>query len=414
MLAGLAWWPALTSILPAASPSPLAALVDCVAQLGGLHDAQAALRRHMPRQLRGVISRALDSFPTAQRLPPDEYALDQHAAAAATAADDISVPAPVAATAAALAEHVLGACLQVFQQTNRLLQALAAARVPKASSGLELLLRQQQRAAEVQRAHRARLAGAGAEPAAPLPPPPVGPPSAEATRAEAAAAWECLQLECQRLLADMLGAPPPVMSASRLDDGGDVPLAGWLASVNGELEAAGAASAAAAQAAADSGALTFSLEWEVEGLLTRADAAAGQGGPDAAPGGGDDAAAAASVRERMRRILGGHPGGPALVAALYRPVLGFAEAAERQLGGPAGGAAAAEPAGRMAALLGGWRGGAESPGADRSLLRSYLESFLRMEFLPAVYVSARWVGRGWVMGRRGWIGSAWSGLWMPL
>ena len=44
----------------------------------------------------------------------------------------------------------------------------------------------------------------------------------------------------------------------------------------------------------------------------------------------------------------------------------------------------------MATLLSGaWRGGGEAPAADRALLRGYVESFLRMEFLPAVYVSSR-------------------------
>lgn len=98
-------------------PCLLAALVDCVAQLGGLHDAQLALRRHMPRQLRHVISAALDSFPPHQRLPPDEYAREQRrqqqAGGGRASGDDISVPLAVAATAEALLEHVLACCTQV-------------------------------------------------------------------------------------------------------------------------------------------------------------------------------------------------------------------------------------------------------------------------------------------------------------
>ena len=97
-------------------PTP-AALVDCVAQLGGLHEAQAALRRRMPRQLAALISRALDSFPASQRLPPSQYAQEQQrsggAAGAAGPGDDISVPPAVAGVAQALLEHVLGTCLQV-------------------------------------------------------------------------------------------------------------------------------------------------------------------------------------------------------------------------------------------------------------------------------------------------------------
>ena len=132
--------------------------------------------------------------------------------------------------------------------------------------------------------------------------------------------------------------------------------------------------------------LTFSLEHEVEGLLAAPDAAGGGegGGLDAAA----TAAAAADARQRVRAIMGGHPGGPALVASLYRPVLQFAEAAERHVSGLVG---AAEPQGRVAALLAlPWR--SEAAAAERCLLRGYVESFLRMEFLPAVYVSARWGG----------------------
>lgn len=92
--------------------------MDCVAQLGGLHEAQATLRRRMPRQLAAVISRALDSFPASQRLPPGQYDQEQQrsagAAGSAGLGDDISVPPAVAGTAQALLEHVLGACLQVW------------------------------------------------------------------------------------------------------------------------------------------------------------------------------------------------------------------------------------------------------------------------------------------------------------
>ena len=101
-------------------PPPAAALVDCVAQLGGLHDAQQALRRHMPHQLRLVVSKALDCFPASQRLPPGVY-MQQHlqhqqqqqAAASPSGQADISVPPEVAATAQAQLEHILGCCSQV-------------------------------------------------------------------------------------------------------------------------------------------------------------------------------------------------------------------------------------------------------------------------------------------------------------
>ena len=102
--------------------------MDCVAQLGGLHDAQQALRRHMSHQLRLVVSRALDCFPASQRLPPrDNLQQQQHlqqqqqqAAASLSGQADISVPPEVAATAQALLEHILGCCSQVGRQRGAL------------------------------------------------------------------------------------------------------------------------------------------------------------------------------------------------------------------------------------------------------------------------------------------------------
>ena len=260
----------------------------------------------------------------------------------------------------------------------------SAAGVPTASSGLELLLRQ----AALQR--QLLLSGGGGSAAAAAAPP-SGPPGPEAMRAEVNAAWECLQTECQGLLADILGVAPPAQRAQRGgDDGGDVPLAGWLAAVGSEHNG-GAAPAPASPAAAGAGMLSFSLSHEVQGLLTAAGEAARDGGEAAAArGGGADEAA--GVRQRIRGILGGAPGSPALVAALYRPTLQFAEAADRHVASLTAGGQPAEPRGVAALLAMPWRGASESTAAERSLLRGYVESFLRMEFLPAVYVSARCAG----------------------
>jgi hypothetical protein len=104
------------------------ALVDCVAQLGGLREAQAALRRRMPRQLRLVIARALDSFGAGQHLPPGAYSQEQRLRRYGQGSvDDISVPADVAATAAELVEHVLACCMQVGLQASRLARRLCEA-----------------------------------------------------------------------------------------------------------------------------------------------------------------------------------------------------------------------------------------------------------------------------------------------
>ena len=51
-----------------------------------------------------------------------------------------------------------------------------------------------------------------------------------------------------------------------------------------------------------------------------------------------------------------------------------------------------------------WRAATDSSAAERSRLRSYVENFLRMEFLPAVYVDYRWVMQltsAWMLGNWG-------------
>lgn len=288
---------------------------------------------------------------------------------------------------------------QVFHRVTDLLRALSMARVPKASSGLELLLRQAQQQQE--HAQQQLLAG-GAPAAAAVAPTKLqtGPPGPEATRAEVAAAWECLQRECQRLLADVLGVGPPAQQAQRGVDDVDVPLAGWLAAV-GSTQGGGDPSSAAAAVgagpgnslAAPAGALSFSLVHEVEGLLSSAADGGTAGGPGELAGrpGGPAAQAPGDVHAAVRAALGGAPGSPALVASLYRPVLQFAEAADRHVAALTGGGGGGEQGGRMAALLSmPWRAGADTAVAERAPLRSFVESFLRMEFLPAVYVSARW------------------------
>lgn len=462
--------------------------MDCIAQLGGLHEAQAALRRHMPAQLRLVVARAVAAFPASQRLGPqdkrDTLGQQQQRAGTAGGEEGISVPPAVAAAAQALVEHVLGCCLQVggglcsggsragcllpgwvgsglglhkdtwlvakrgeplpvrckaahllrgapslpcccaplrpgltlpcrhtprlqvFRRVTDLLQALSMARVPKPSSGLELLLRQAQQHQHQQQAQEQLLAGGAPAVAAAAPKLPAGPPGPEATQAEVAAAWECLQRECQRLLADVLDVAPPAQQAQRGEDDDDVPLAGWLAAVGssqgGDAGAgAGAAGSSPAAAAQGAGALSFSLTHEVEGLLGRAADGSADGSPGEPAGrpAGPAALEAGDVRAAVRAALGGTPGSPALVASLYRPVLQFAEAADRHvaaLTSPGGGA---EQGGRMAALLSmPWRAGGDASAAERAPLRSFVESFLRMEFLPAVYVSAR-CGRARRLGR---------------
>eukprot|EP00887_Chlorella_sp_A99_P002121 scaffold21.g2121.t1 len=352
---------------------PLSALVDCIAQLGGVQEMQATLRQRMPRQLAAVVSRAVELFPAERWLPPqDSEQLPPTQRGAGGTQCHPTIPPEVVAAAQGLMEHVLGCCLQVFQNVARLLGMLAMARVPKASSGLELLLALRQR-----QAAEAQGPGGGGSPSAVA----TGPPGVETARAECQSAWEAMQLECQRLLANLLNVHAPAHQA--LGQEGDLPGAGWLASAS-ELELSGDAGSPG-----EPSTLTFALEHEVGDLLSHTPAQQDGGAPGT--GAGDEAA---ERRARVRRALGGHPGGPALMAGLYRLVLQFAESGERviaSLGTPIGASAGAEAAGScMAALLVmPWRAGSEAGAPEHSLLRSYVESFLRMEFLPAVYVNSR-------------------------
>ena len=94
---------------------PLFTLVDCIAQLGGVQEAQVALRQHMPRQLRALVGRALDAFPAARWLPPQEQpaAAQERQRGSEGGQAQPSIPPEVVATAQALMEHVLSCCLQV-------------------------------------------------------------------------------------------------------------------------------------------------------------------------------------------------------------------------------------------------------------------------------------------------------------
>jgi hypothetical protein len=97
---------------------------------------------------------------------------------------------------------------------------------------------------------------------------------------------------------------------------------GWLAAAG--LLGPGDRGQGGANPAADSapGALSFSLACEVEELAPVTSATAGTAGEGAGGGGAaareDEAQDAAAV---VRHVLGGHPGGTALVPSLYRPVL---------------------------------------------------------------------------------------------
>mgnify|MGYP001810820421 CR=1 FL=1 len=92
----------------------------------------------MPAALRRVVSRALETFPAALRLTPQDLQQQQQQRQPAGAADEeVSVAPAVAATAQALLEHVLGCCMQVglglFEE--RLLRGGGAGLIPLSASG---------------------------------------------------------------------------------------------------------------------------------------------------------------------------------------------------------------------------------------------------------------------------------------
>ncbi|GAB4819189.1 hypothetical protein N2152v2_006235 [Parachlorella kessleri] len=422
---------------------PLPTLVDCLAQVGGVEDAQRVLRKHMPQRIRGVILRALELFPTSQHLPHNAQYLapphqqQRHGRAAAglglpsTSAagrssssgggggggpcgGELTVPPELAATAQSLVEHVLGCCLQVFHALVRLLHMLAHTKAPKPSSGLELLLAQQQRWQQAQQAAALQQAlpgmlgpaqqalqaqqaqqqqGQAQEPQ--LPP-------AERAKEESAAAWEVLQGECEQLLGVVLdvqqaGSPQPKGGSQT-----DVPGEGWLAAVGaldpGDRGLGGPG--AAANPSHTPGTLTFSLVHEVEELLPAATGLAGEGlgssSGGAGPGRGGPEEGGQDAVDLVPRVLGGYRGGPALLPGLYRPVLQFVEAAEQVLAtstGSGGSSSGNEGGMRHFAQLFAmpWRAATDggNSAAERSRLRAYVESFSRMEFLPSVYVDFR-------------------------
>ena len=130
-------------------------------------------------------------------------------------------------------------CPQVFQSTVRLLHMLAAAKAPKPSSGLELLLATQGRWAAQQTALQqlqgkpgpaaggltnaagaqagACGGGGGTQPA--------GPPG-ERAKAECQAAWEALQCECERLLGVVLDRQQAAAAAAGLKAAGQGEVSG--------------------------------------------------------------------------------------------------------------------------------------------------------------------------------------------
>jgi hypothetical protein len=344
-------------------PGPgLPALVDCAAALGGAPGALRAVRARLPGRFRAALAAALIAFPRVQWAPPDDAGPAETAAAEQAAAE-------------ALLESAFDAALGTLQAAARLLQLLALARSPRPTAGLEMLIAE----------GGGDEAAGGVAADAPL--------GAAAAAAECEGAWEALQVECRAVLAALLGAPPPPRGGG----------ASAAAPSAGRAAAGGAGGGAPPALPTE---LAFSLEAEAgEPLLPEAAAAPAAGAgraPAAAP-------APADLRLLVARALGGRDAGAALAVAAYGPALRLDAAAARLLDGladapaPGGGGGGTPGARGASALLAApWRSfAAPTPGAPphaeaapggapaRAALRDYVDAFLRMEYLPSVFVDAR-------------------------
>jgi hypothetical protein len=346
-------------------PGPgLPALVDCAAALGGAPGALRAVRARLPGRFRAALAAALAAFPRAQWAPPDDAGPAEAAAAEQAAAE-------------ALLESAFDAALGALHAAARLLQLLVLARSPRPTAGLEMLIAE---------GGGDEAAGGGGGGDAPL--------GAAAAAAECEGAWEALQIECRAVLAAVLGAPPPPRGGG----------ASAAAPGAGRAAAGGAGGGALPAPPAE---LAFSLEAEAgEPLLPETAAAPAAGAGRAAVA----APAPADLRMLVARALGGRGAGAALAVAAYGPALRLDAAAARLLDGladasappPGGGGGTPGARGASALLAAPWRSfAAPAPGAPppaeaapgassaRAALRDYVDAFLRMEYLPSVFVDAR-------------------------
>eukprot|EP00884_Botryococcus_braunii_P010678 jgi/Botrbrau1/19611/Bobra.0035s0088.1 len=335
---------------------PVTSLVTCIAMIGGVAEAQQTLRRRMPSQIRNVILQALreashGGFPGGTS-PGLESRTSGGSPSAAT-----SIPSDVIEAAKRVTERVFQQCLQVMKQMVEAEKALATAKSPHASAGLELLMAQQ-----------AQEMG---KPAAPGPPVPID------ARKEADAAWVVMQTECQRLLSELLGSGPLRTTLSP-----DLSTAGRAAD---EAGGAGKRSLASEDAASQ---LNFSFAVQVSGSST-----AGAMTLPATPQKASVFVEAADMRSEVRRLLrealGGHPGGMYLTPHLYRTIVQFGDGAGTVLAG-------LDKEGGEGGTAGGWFAREDKvTAADRArekaarLLRSFIEALVAEEFLPQVYIDFR-------------------------
>lgn len=324
--------------------------------------------------------------------------------------------AATTATTTALMEAVARRCTSTLQSLATVMQLLATARPPATTAGLQMLL-----TAGGNSAAAAVATPAGTPPRVSPLSSPRGEAAANAARAiqEARNAWECMQLECQTLVAAVLGAPLPA-SRGRGTAAPDLPGGGWLATVGAlESEDSGEAPLSPADDVGSTGqdvatiAFSFSEETSVPlmPMAVNGDTAGGGGTPQSVAAAMMISTGASTSAKSLLKpdpasllpaILGKRHGKAELIAAMYKPMTRLADEAENILvmtEVAAGGKPSTPTSGaqRLSALLNvsiPWRSSASSsragtPTASDAPLRTFLDDFLRMEFLPAAYVSTR-------------------------
>lgn len=324
-------------------------------------------------------------------------------------------PVALSETAEAVVRWVFERCFSSLQSVARLLQMLSLANPPAASAGLRMVMGEGTASSESTKTDVFQDGQQGSV----------------AALKECQFAWEILQVECQTMLAAILGAPPPARQ-SRRKATAEMPGSGWLASIAilEEDDAAEEGEHAAAvdeddvlvegRKTQDTSSISFSLLEESSVLLVPTDGTAvpsvtassvaqegGSGGGDGGGGGGGGGGGSGGGYETLvALIFAGRGGSPELAAAVYQPTMKFVDAAERLLlslserGSQKPQSASAQGTlSRPEFLQAPWVGsipssssadGGQSLGAHKdTLLKSYLDSFLRMEFLPTVYISSR-------------------------
>ena len=318
--------------------APLTNHIDCLAQLGSIQFAQDGLINSMPRHVQEIVLQQLSEF---QPLPAHTDSLVR----------GTLIPQDVSKKARSVVESCTSACSTIVKKASRALVLLSTVAMHTPSAGLQLLL------AKSIDVDEARVGSLGPENA----------------KRQCQRMWEVMQTEIQLLISDILDMSVPLNGVGRhdeallgLDDVHSSPE--WLEIPNLILTPSE---------------LTFSIAQECDTEIVNSGAGAGKEG--------GEQSSRLGRRALIRQILGGHRGGPGLIPALYKPVTAFVEASENVLNiqlGSTRGATQQRPG--LPPLLSILRpAGVQETVHDLSTLQEYVESLVRLEFLPFVAVEVR-------------------------